>query len=177
MRAAAVREAEYLEIKVEPRLNPNQNRRRGDISYIDRSDIPVVYHLTDDCVGHPLSPSYLAGELSGKPKSKVLNKKKKEKTKKYSEHLATMRAHPTVIHGQRVICFRVCAFTSLGEYGVDTVKFINATAARIKKLASEEARNGLSPATVSARFRLSIRAKLQAAIMKGNGIIASGVGL
>ena len=175
MRAGAIKEAAYDEIKIEPRLDPHSNQRRADISFIDNTDRPVIQYITDDCIGHPLSPSHLSGDLSGR--AKTLDKLKANKTTKYSEYLASLRAHPSVTHGHKSICFRVCAFTSLGEYGPDTVKFINAAAKRVKDRTDLEAWNGLSPTIVSARFRFFTRAKLQAAIMKGNAIIACSAGL
>ncbi len=58
----------------------------------------------------------------------------------------------------------------------------NAAAGFAKQRAIAEARtrprdDGLSPQRVAARFRFSLRCKLQAAIMRGNGLLAAEVGL
>ena len=36
VRAGAIKEAAYDEIKIEPRLDPHSNQRRADISFIDK---------------------------------------------------------------------------------------------------------------------------------------------
>ena len=63
-----------------------------------------------------------------------------------------------------------------------TVKRLNAAAGYLKKRAMSVARtaprnDGLAPQRLSALFRFRVRCELQAAIMRGNGLIAAEVGL
>jgi hypothetical protein len=63
-----------------------------------------------------------------------------------------------------------------------TVKCLNAAAGYLKKRAVAVARtaprdDGLAPQRLSALFRFRVRCELQAAIMRGNGLIAAEVGL
>ena len=177
MRAAAVREAGYEDIKVEPRTNAQRDQRRADIFFVDRSTSKHIYYYTDDCVGHPLCPTHIEGESNGT--ARVLDKLEQSKIDDYVGQLDAARHHPSVLAGLRVVNFKACVFTSLGEYG-GTVKFINAAAGLLKK--REDARrrpraDGCAPSNVSARFRSALRAKLQIALMRGNGMIATEVGL
>ena len=71
---------------------------------------------------------------------------------------------------------------SLGALGMGTVKCLNAAAGYLKKRAVAVARtaprdDGLAPQRLSALFRFRVRCELQAAIMRGNGLIAAEVGL
>ena len=180
VRAAAVKEVGYSDIKIEPRTNALRDQRRADIFFVDSSGHKTIHYYTDDCVGHPLSPTHINGELSGA--ARVIDKMEKVKNDSYAVQLDAANHHPSVLCGMRVVNFKACAFTSLGEYGKGTVKFINAAAGFLKKRATaDECRaprdDGLSPAKLSARFRFTLRAKLQAAIMKGNGMLATTVGL
>ena len=64
----------------------------------------------------------------------------------------------------------------------EAIKFINAAAGYLKKRAVADAciaprADGSTPSKLSAAFRSSLRAKLQIALMKGNGMIATEVGL
>jgi hypothetical protein len=180
VRAAAVKEAGYADIKIEPRTNALRDQRRADIFFVDSSGHKTIHYYTDDCVGHPLSPTHINGELSGD--ARVIDKMEKVKNDSYAVQLDAARHHASVLCGMRVINFKACAFTSLGEYGKGTVKFINAAAGFLKKRAVADAcraprDDGLSPAKLSARFRSALRAKLQVALMKGNGMLATEVGL
>jgi hypothetical protein len=180
VRAAAIREAGYSEIKIEPRTNAQRDQRRADIFFVDRSAHKHIHYYTDDCVGHPLCPTHIQGELSGS--ARVLDKLETAKIDHYADQLSAARTHPSVLAGLRVINFKPCAFTSLGEYGSGTIKFINAAAGYLKKRAVADAciaprADGSTPSKLSAAFRSSLRAKLQIALMKGNGMIATEVGL
>jgi hypothetical protein len=84
--------------------------------------------------------------------------------------------------GLRVITYTTCSFTSLGALGMGTVRCFNAAAGCLKKDAVAGARtaprdDGLAPQRLSALFRFRVRCELQAAIMRGNGLIAAEVGL
>ena len=63
-----------------------------------------------------------------------------------------------------------------------TVKCLNGAAGHLKRCAVAAARaapraDGLTPQKLSALFRFRVRCQLQAAIMRGNGLIAAEVGL
>ena len=84
--------------------------------------------------------------------------------------------------GVRIIIYRTCAFTSLGELGKGTVKFVNGAAGFLKKrLVDEHGRrpplDGQTPQQHSAKLRFLTRARLQAAILAGNGLVAVTAGL
>ncbi len=65
---------------------------------------------------------------------------------------------------------------SLGALGMGTVKCLNAAAGYLKKRAVAVART-VAPQRLSALFRFRVRCELQAAIMRGKGLIAAEVGL
>jgi hypothetical protein len=92
------------------------------------------------------------------------------------------RSAAAVSAGLRVIIYTTCSFTSLGALGMGTVKCLNAAAGYLKKRAVAVARTaprdvGLAPQRLSALFRFRVRCELQAAIMRGNGLIAAEAGL
>ena len=74
-------------------------------------------------------------------------------------------------------CLLPCAMTSLGEYGKQMVRFIHIAASHLKSRNQAPRDDGASAASLTARFRFSLRAEIQAAILKGNGMLASFVGL
>ena len=83
-----------------------------------------------------------------------------------------------MLYGRRKIVFWPCAFTSLGEYGMGTTLCMNAIVAFFRHEAERKIRlDGLKPVLLAAVFRFSLRAKLQAALLKGNGYLATSVGL
>ena len=84
--------------------------------------------------------------------------------------------------GLRVITYTTCSFTSLGALGIGTVRCLNAAAGYLKKRAVAVDRtaprdDGFAPQRLSALFRFRVRCELQAAIMRGNWLIAAEVGL
>ena len=102
----------------------------------------------------------------------------------YAHVLDGARSADAVSAGLRVITHTTCSFTSLGALGMGTrtVKCLNAAAGYLKKRAVAVARtaprdDGLAPQRLSALFRFRVRCELQAAIMRGNGLIAAEVGL
>ena len=179
VRAEAVKEAGYSQIRVEPRLSTS-NQRRGDVFFVDETRHKHIHYLTDDVVVHPLCPTHMRGEATDH--LYALSQAVREKDKEYKQPLEAMRSHGSCLAGLRVVKFTTCAFTSLGFLGKGTVTFVNAAAGFAKQRAIAEARtrprdDGLSPQRVAARFRFSLRCKLQAAIMRGNGLLAAEVGL
>ena len=104
------------------------------------------------------------------------------KAASYAHVLDGVRSAAAVSAGLRVIFYTTCSFTSLGALGTGTVKCLNAAAGYLKKRAVAVARtaprdDGLAPQRLSALFRFRVRCELQAAIMRGNGLIAAEVGL
>ena len=60
VRAEAVKEAGYSQIRVEPRLSTS-NQRRGDVFFVDETRHKHIHYLTDDVVVHPLCPTHMRG--------------------------------------------------------------------------------------------------------------------
>ena len=83
------------------------------------------------------------------------------------------RSAAAVSAGLRVITYTTCSFTSLGALGMGTV--IKKRAVAVARTAPRN--DGLAPQRLSALFRFCVRCELQAAIMRGNGLIAAEVGL
>ncbi len=106
----------------------------------------------------------------------------KKKRVSYEPAIASLRSAAAVTAGLRKIVFRPCAFTSLGALSGDSVEFING-AAGLAKLRAELAlrqlprNDGLLPQQLSKRLRFQARAAIQAAIMRGNALLALTVGL
>ena len=74
------------------------------------------------------------------------------------------------------------SFSSLGAYGKGTVKCINGAAGLMKKRLAAEAQSspradGKATKDVSGRFHFLCRARLQIALMRGNGLLAISVGI
>ena len=112
----------------------------------------------------------------------TLRKCEAAKAQAYAHVLDIARAAPAVTSGLRVIVYHTCSFTSLGALGKGTVKCLNGAAGHLKRCAVAAARaapraDGLTPQKLSALFRFRVRCQLQAAIMRGNGLIAAEVGL
>jgi hypothetical protein len=185
-RADTVREAGYVDVRVEPRLSTlgaarATSQRRGDVFFVDDSKHVHFWHLTDDVIVHPLSPTYLdRGEIDN-PRY-AMDQAAKKKRVSYEPAIASLRSAAAVTAGLRKIVFRPCAFTSLGALSGDSVKFING-AAGLAKLRAELAlrqlprNDGLLPQQLSKRLRFQARAAIQAAILRGNALLALTVGL
>ena len=178
-RADAIKAAGYDDIKVEPRLSTS-NQRRADIFYVDRSGHKHIHYYTDDVVCHPLCNSHIAAEAND-PLS-TLRKVEAAKAADYAHVLDGPRSAAAVTAGLRVISYTTCSFTSLGALGKGTVKCLGAAAGYLKKRAVTAARSapradGLTPQRLSGLFRFRVRCELQAALMRGNGLIAAEVGL
>ena len=112
----------------------------------------------------------------------TLRKVEGVKAASYAHVLDGVRSAAAVSAGLRVIIYTTCSFTSLGALGTGTVKCLNAAAGYLKKRAVAVARtaprdDGLAPQRLSALFRFRVRCELQAAIMRGNGLIAAEAGL
>ena len=108
----------------------------------------------------------------------------KKKKALYTQALDMLRSAQACVSGLRKVVFRPCGFTSLGALSKDSVKFINGAAGLLKFRASAaqaQARrprdDGLTPQQLAKQFRFTARARIQAAILKGNSLIASAVGL
>ena len=192
VRVSMVQEAGYADIFVEPRTNLVRDQRRADIFYVDRTGHKHVHYYTDDCVAHPLSKTHIAcidhpfnpehchGEAEDP--TTAMGKMETKKADSYASQLLAARTHPSVLCGLRAINYKTCSFNSLGAYGKGTTKCINGAAGFMKKRLVAEARlvpraDGKQPQDVSGRFRFMSRAKLQVALMRGNGLLANLVGL
>jgi hypothetical protein len=178
-RALTAADAGYGDIKVEPRTS-NLDQRRADIFFVDARGMKTFHHYTDDVVSHPHSPAHHLGERSDP--YHAMGKSETKKAGSYRTQLLQAKSHPAVTAGVRVIIYRTCAFTSLGELGKGTVKFVNGAAGFLKKrLVDEHERrpplDGQTPQQHSAKLRFLTRARLQAAILAGNGLIAVTAGL
>ena len=139
------------------------------------------HYLTDDVIVHPLSPTYLNHGEKHDPLF-AMGRAAKRKREKYQPHIDMLRSAQAVVAGLRKIVFRPCAFTSLGGLSADSVKFINAAAGLLKHKATAALRlrprdDGLLPQQLAKRLRFRARAMIQAAIMRGNSLLASAVGL
>jgi hypothetical protein len=178
VRVDAIRTAGYDDIKVEPRLT-TASQRRADIFYVDRSTYKHIYYYTDDVVCHPLCESHIEGEVLD-PFS-TLRKVEGVKAASYVHVLDGARSAAAVSAGRRVITYHLLLHLSGRPwYGHGQVSY--AAAGYLKKRAVAVARtaphdDGLAPQRLSALFRFRVRCELQAAIMRGNGLIAAEVGL
>jgi hypothetical protein len=184
VRAQATAEAGYTRIDVEPRLAPMRNQRRADISFVEpaRTGTKEIWHYTDDTGGHPLCKTHFDPPTGREAVTPVhtLNMLDQGKANDYAFQLQLLRSASAVRSGLRVIVYRTCSFTSLGQLGKGMVKWLNAAAGHLKKvetLRSVPRDDGLLPQQVAAQFRFRTRAMIQAAIMMGNGYIAKAVGL
>lgn len=186
VRTDLVNEAGYADVRVEPRLRdlaaaPAPSQRRGDVFFVDDSRHVHFHYLTDDVIVHPLSPTFMdSGELDN-PRH-AMDQASKKKKALYTQALDMLRSAQACVSGLRKVVFRPCGFTSLGALSKDSVKFINGAAGLLKFRASAaQARrprdDGLTPQQLAKQFRFSARARIQAAILKGNSLIASAVGL
>ena len=104
-------------------------------------------------------------------------KKEKLNNDEYSQKLIQMRSSLAVMRGAKRIIFLACVMTSLGEYGKQMREFILTAAEHFKLHSEDERDDGLSVETRAARFRFALRANIQAAILKGNGMLATVVGV
>ena len=89
---------------------------------------------------------------------------------------------PHLLNLLSLVVYHTCSFTSLGALGKGTVKCLNGAAGHLKRCAVAAARaapraDGLTPQKLSALFRFRVRCELQAAILRGNGLIAAEAGL
>ena len=139
------------------------------------------WHVTDDVVVHPLSPTYMSNGETANP-CYALEQAAKRKHDLYAQPLAMLRCAQAVTSGLRKVIFRPCAFTSLGALSPDSVKFVNGAAGLAKLRAAAALRrrprdDGLLPQQLSKRLRFSARAMIQAAILRGNALLALTVGL
>ena len=171
VRAAAIKQAGFTNVRIEPRTNAAQDQRRADIIFTAHWGGPTrIEYITDDTIGHPFSPSNAQID--------VLAKLSALKEDHYAEVLTALRSTNAVLFGQKKIVFWPCAFTSLGEYGMSTTLCMNAIVAFFRHEAERKIRlDGLKPVLLAAVFRFSLRAKLQAALLKGNGYLATAVGV
>ena len=64
----------------------------------------------------------------------AMGKSETRKAGSYRMQLLQAKSHPAVTAGVRVIIYRMCAFTSLGELGKGTVKFVNGAACRLPQV-------------------------------------------
>ena len=87
-----------------------------------------------------------------------MGKSETRKADSYMQQLLQAKSHGAVAAGVRVIIYRTCAFTSLGELGKGSIKFVNAAAGYLKKrLTNEHERrpplDGRTPQQHSAKLR------------------------
>ena len=178
-RADVLRLAGFADIREEPRLS-TANQRRADIFYVDNLGHRHAHYYTDDVVCHPLCATHIGAEAAD-PLS-TLHKVEAVKAQSYAHVLDQARAASAVTAGLRVVTYHTCSYTSLGALGSGTVKCLNGAAGFLKARATRAARlapraDGLTPQMLSGRLRFLARCQIQAAIMRGNGLIAAEVGL
>jgi hypothetical protein len=130
-------------------------------------------------VDHDFDPSHKHGEAEDP--TTALGKMEKDKLDSYTDQLSHARHHQAVLSGLRRVCYHTTSFTSLGAYGKGTVKCLNGAAGFLKKRLTAECllaprADGKRPQDVAGRFRFVSRAKLQVALMRGNGLLAAEVG-
>ena len=106
----------------------------------------------------------------------------KKKKELYTQAVDMLRSAQACVSGMRKVVFRPCGFTSLGALSKDSIKFINGAAGLLKCQATvaqalRPRDDGLTPQQLAKRFRFIARARIQAAILKGNSLIAASVGL
>ena len=135
---------------------------------------------TDDVVVHPLCDSNIDAE-SVDPLA-TISKAEKTKASAYVHVLDEARSASAVTSGLRTVSYTTCSYTSLGALGEGTVKCLSAAVGFLKKREVMAARtspraDGLSPQRLAASFRFRTRCTLQAALMRGNGLLAAEVGL
>ena len=174
-----LRLAGFADIREEPRLS-TANQRRADIFYVDNLGHRHAHYYTDDVVCHPLCATHIGAEAAD-PLS-TLHKVEAVKAQSYAHVLDQARAASAVTAGLRVVTYHTCSYTSLGALGSGTVKCLNGAAGFLKARATRAARlapraDGLTPQMLSGRLRFLARCQIQAAIMRGNGLIAAEVGL
>jgi hypothetical protein len=174
-----IRQAGYTGVVVEPRMS-NINARRADIFYIDDLSYKHIHYYTDDCVGHPLSESNF--ERERKDPSATLRKLEVAKELSYRAELLRVRSAQAVVAGTRAIVYHTTSMTSLGALGMGMRSCINGAASFLKRRATAEAltsvrADGRTPTQLAAIFRFQFRAMLQAAVLKGNGLLAAEAGL
>ena len=150
------------------------SQKKGDVFFVDDFKHVHFHYLTDDVIVHPLSPTYLNHGEKHDPLF-AMGRAAKRKREKYQPHIDMLRSAQAVVAGLRKIVFRPCAFTSLGGLSADSVKFINAAAGLLKHKATAALRlrprdDGLLPQQLAKRLRFR-------AIMRGNSLLASAVGL
>ena len=186
VRTELVKEAGYADVRVEPRLRdldaaPATSQRRGDVSFVDNSRHVHFHYLTDDVIVHPLSPTFMDhGELTDP--LYAMDRAAKKKKELYTQAVDMLRSAQACVSGMRKVVFRPCGFTSLGALSKDSIKFINGAAGLLKCQATvaqalRPRDDGLTPQQLAKRFRFIARARIQAAILKGNSLIAASVGL
>ena len=151
-----------------------------DIFYVDDLDYKHVHYFTDDCVGHPLCDSNIVAEAVN-PLA-TLHKMETAKELSYRAELSRARTAQAVIAGTRVILYLTTSLTSLGALGRGMRKCVKGAASFLKRRATAQAlvsvrADGRTPQQLAATFRFQLRAGLQAAVMKGNGLLAAEVGL
>jgi hypothetical protein len=88
----------------------------------------------------------------------------------------------TVHISSALILLNLRSLKNESALGKGTVRCLNAAAGFLKKRAVAAARaapraDGLTPQRLSGMFRFRVRCELQAAIMRGNGLIGAEVGL
>ena len=176
VRAELVKAAGYTRSRTEARLNYS-TQRRGDVSFADETKHVHIHYITDDVIVHPLCKTHIGTDPLG-----LLANEEKRKGKDYAHPLALLRSAQACVAGLRMVVFRACAYSSLGELSKQAVKFINAAAGSAKQRAVEQQRlhprdDGLTPQQLTKRFRFRARALIQAAILSGNALIASTAGL
>ena len=176
VRAELVKAAGYTRSRTEARLNYS-TQRRGDVSFADETKHVHIHYITDDVIVHPLCKTHI-----GTDPLDLLANEEKRKGKGYARPLALLRSAQACVAGLRMVVFRACAYSSLGELSKQAVKFINAAAGSAKQRAVEQQRlhprdDGLTPQQLTKRFRFRARALIQAAILSGNALIASTAGL
>ena len=165
VRAQATAEAGFTRIQVEPRMAPDRDQRRADISFVEpaRMGTKEIWHYTDDTGGHPLCRTHFdgpAGRESSNPMH-TLNVLDQAKANSYAFQLDLLRSASAVRAGLRVIVYRTCSFTSLGQLGPGMVKWLNGAAGHLKKvetLRSVPRDDGLLSQNVSGLSRFRTRA-------------------
>ena len=182
VRADIIKEAVYSQVRVEPRLDATRSQRRADIFNVDppRGGTKEIHYYTDDTGGHPLCKTRFPLEQTDH--LRTIHDLEQAKAASYDAIIDIARTASAVRSGLRSVVYRTCAFTSLGDLGKGMTSCINGAAGFLKQRELADSlrsprSDGLEPQIVAGRFRFLARARIQAAILSGNAIIARFAGI
>ena len=105
VRVAAVKEAGYVDIKIEPRTNALRDQRRADIFFVDSSGHKSITRMIA-LATHSRPPTSLVSLVVMR---ESLTRWRRSRTTRTPTNSVAARHHPSVSCGLRVINFKVCA--------------------------------------------------------------------